>query len=137
MKASAIARYSVLSGGIAVATAVSLLALAASSVALDARWMMSGWGIMALVGVAGGAWLTATHGRPGSGFIVALGTCMLSRLFASAIGAAAAVMTGGHAVTSYLTGLGAGFVTLQVFEVGWFLRRDRTTATTRGRGGAC
>lgn len=125
MNRSAVVRYSLLSGVVAAATAVFLLLLASSSVDIDVRWALAGWAIMAVVGVAGGAWLTAVHGSPGTGFVVALGACMLLRFFASAIGAGAAVIYGGVSVTSFLTGLGAGFVTMQVFEVSWFFRRGR------------
>ena len=95
-------------------------------------WVLLGWGVMALVGVPGGAWLASVHGGPGTGFLKALGTCILSRLAGAAIGAAWAGSQGMGAVWPYLTGLGAGFVSLQLFEIGWFLRRTGGFAPARG-----
>jgi len=118
-------RYTAWSGSIAVASGLVLLAFASAEGAVAARWSMLGWLVMALTGVLGGARMATHHGRPGSGFIVALGTCMLARLFASAAGAVAAALSGSGAVWPYLVGLGVGFLPLQIYEVGWFLRRSR------------
>ena len=89
------------------------------------RWSLLGWLVMASIGVVGGVWAVRVHGRPGAGFIVAIGTCMLARLFASALGAWGAARHGMPAVWPYLTGLTAGYVPLQLFELGWFVRRAR------------
>jgi hypothetical protein len=121
-------RYAVWSGSIATASGLLLFAVASARGVDAARWSLLGWLVMALTGVLGGSWLTAAHGRPGSRFIVALGTCMLARLFGSAAGAVAAVLAGGGAVWPYVAGLGVAFLPLQVFEVGWFLRRGRHAA---------
>ena len=86
------------------------------------RWSLLGWVVMASIGVVGGVWAVRAHGRPGAGFIVAIGTCMLARLFASALGAWGAARHGMPAVWPYLTGLTAGYVPLQLFELGWFVR---------------
>jgi hypothetical protein len=121
-------RYAAWSGSIAIAAALLLFAVASTEGVVAARWSLLGWLVMALTGVLGGSWLAAAHGRPGSRFIVALGTCMLARLFGSAAGAVAAALSGGGAVWPYLAGLGVTFLPLQVFEVGWFLRKGRRTA---------
>ena len=86
---------------------------------------------MVLVGVAGGAWLATQHGSPGTGFLVAMGTCMLARLFGSAAGAIAAGTHGMGALWPYLAGLGFGFVPLQLFEIGWFMRLTKHDASVR------
>ena len=41
------------------------------------------------------------HGSPGSGFLIALGTCMLARLFASVAGALVAAASGTDAVWAF------------------------------------
>ena len=50
---------------------------------------------------------------------------MLARLFASVGGALGAAVRGTDAVWPYLVGLCAGYVPLQLFEVGWFLRLSK------------
>jgi hypothetical protein len=107
---------------------LALLPLGLGRGGLALRWGFTGWAIMAVTGVAGGVWLTRTHGRQGSGFLVALGTCMLARLFASVGGALGAAVRGTDAVWPYLVGLCAGYVPLQLFEVGWFLRLSKVRA---------
>ncbi len=92
-------------------------------------WSGLGWGMLAVLSVAGGAWLAAEHGKPGSGFVKALGTGMLARLFAAVIGAIGAAQSGDGAAWAYLAGVIAGFVPLQVFEVVWFYRESRRLQT--------
>jgi hypothetical protein len=132
MKAGRALRFAVLSGAIAIAAGLALLPLGLQRGPTALFWGGIGWAIMALTGVAGGTWLVRAHGRQGSGFLVALGTCMLARLFASVAGALTAASSGMDAVWPYIAGLGAGYVPLQLFEVGWFLRvarsRSRETA---------
>ncbi len=89
-------------------------------------WSLLGWLIMALIGVVAGVWMVRVHGRPGSGFLMALGTGMLARLFISAAGALAAAQQGVDIVYAYLAGLFTGYLPLQVFEVTWFFRRARS-----------
>jgi hypothetical protein len=92
-------------------------------------WGLGGWWVMSVVGVAGGAWLVRRHGAPGSGFLLAMGTCMLARLALAAAGAFAAAAVGMPEVHAYLIGLGAGYVPLQVVEMNWLWRRDRGPRT--------
>ena len=88
-------------------------------------WLFSGWVIMALFGLVGGLWMTTVHGRDGADFLVALGTCMLARLAVAASGAFFAARAGMEAVWPYLAGLAVGFISMQVLEVGWFLRKAK------------
>ena len=108
---------------LAVGLAVLPLALSRGSVAL--QWGVSGWLIMAVTGMAGGVWMILKHGKQGSGFLVALGTCMLARLFASAAGAFGAMQQGMEAVWPYIVGLCAGYLPLQLYELWWFVSSAR------------
>jgi hypothetical protein len=91
-------------------------------------WGLVGWGSMAVVGLSGGAWTVARHGSPAAGFLLAAGTCMLARLILLAAGAFAAKPQGMEAVYAYLIGFGAAYLPIQVFEMRWFLRRNRVGA---------
>ena len=128
MKASGAVTFGLIGGAIALASAAALLPLAIAQGAMALQWGLSGWLVMAVTGIAGGTWMVHKHGRQGSGFIVALGTCMLARLFASAGGAFGAAMQGMEAVWAYVVGLGAGYLPLQLFEIWWFVRSTRRTA---------
>jgi len=125
LRASGALRFATIGSAVAVAAGLALLPLALSRGGDAVRWGLTGWAIMALTGVAGGAWMARTHGRQGSGFLVALGTCMLARLFGSVGGALVAATRGTDAVWPYLAGLCAGYIPLQSFEIGWFLRRSK------------
>ena len=57
----------------------------AANVILDAL-LIFGAGPIPALGVAGGTWLVTRHGMPGSPFLVALATCMLSRLILGGAG---------------------------------------------------
>jgi len=94
------------------------------------RWALWGWSIMTLTAVGGGAWLAARVGTRGSGFLLALAASMLTRLCASAAGAAAVMLWAREAAGAYLAGLAAGFVPMQVYEIAWFHRRGRSAAQT-------
>ena len=126
MSDSVATRYAVWSGAIAAGAGLALLPFALSGGVSAFGWAVLGWLVMVVPGVAGGSWLAAVHGKLGSAFLVAMGACILARLIASAAGAAAAAMHGMGVVWPYLTGLGVGFLPLQVFEVGWFYRRARS-----------
>ena len=91
----------------------------------DRVWVLAGWAVLALVGTLGGAWLAREHGKPGSGFLVALGAGVAARFFAVAGGSVAAALAGKSALTAYAVGLLAGFVPVQAFEAVWFFRRTR------------
>lgn len=118
-------RFLVLCGSIAALSALLLCWVAVPRGEDFLRWSLLGWVVMASIGVVGGVWTVRMHGRPGAGFVVAIGSCMLARLFASALGAWGAARHGMPAVWPYLTGLTAGYLPLQLFELGWFVRRMR------------
>ncbi len=132
MTVSAAGRYAIWSGAVALAAALPLIAFAAAEGWAAARWSLLGWAIMALIGVGGGAWCVRRHGDPGAGFMLALGTCMLARLIASALGAAMAAGHGMEAVWPYLAGLVVTYLPLQIFEMSWFLHQTRSEARSTG-----
>jgi hypothetical protein len=127
LKASGAVTFALIGAALAVAAAAALLPLAIAEGAVALQWGVSGWLVMAASGLVGGTWMVHQHGKQGSGFLVALGTCMLARLFASAGGACGAAMQGMEAVWAYVVGLGAGYVPLQLFEIWWFVRSTRRT----------
>ena len=110
---------------IAATTGVAVYAFAAPRGAGIVRWSMAGWAIMAVVGVITGLWMVRVHGKPGSGFLAAMGTGMLARLFLSAAVALWAAQQGIEYVWAFLTGLFTGYLPLQAFEVAWFFREAR------------
>jgi hypothetical protein len=132
LKSSGAARFGLIGGASALAAAAALLPFAFHEGAVALRWGLSGWLIMSVIGLAGGMWLVLKHGRQGSGFLVALGTCMLARLFASAAGAFGAAAQGMEAVWAYIVGLVAGYLPLQFFEIWWFVRGSRRAARSEG-----
>ena len=69
---------------------------------------------MASIGVAGGAWAVSRYGRPGSGFPLAVLTCILLRLSLGLGGLALAALLGG--TVAYLVGSLVAFVAMQAFE---------------------
>lgn len=125
MKSTGALKFAIIGGVIVVAAGMALLLLTSDRDAFLRGWSILGWSIMAVTGVAGGIWLSRVHGRQGAAFLVALGTCMLARLFASVGGAVGAAISGKHAVWAYLAGLCAGYIPLQSFEVFWFIRKAR------------
>lgn len=104
----------------------AMLALAVPDDAIAVRWAVTGWGLMAIVGLGGGLGLLRFHGRPAHGFVVVIGASLLARLGLAALGAWGAASAGAHAIVPYLIGLAAGYLPLQVLEVGWILGRTRT-----------
>lgn len=125
MNSSHSLRFAVIGGAIAVAAGLALLPAGLARGPETLLWGVLGWSIMAVTGVVGGTWMARKLGGQGAGFLVALGTCMLARLFAAVAGAAGAAMNGLDAVWPYVVGLGAGYVPLQLFEMGWFIRRAK------------
>jgi hypothetical protein len=111
---------------VAAASAVALSLAVLGPLAGQGRWAAMGWGGMVVIGVAGGAWLAARHGQRGSGFLVAFGAGMLTRLVVIGIGSWFAALTGGAALGAFLVGLGLGFAPLLIYEVVWFYREGRT-----------
>ena len=132
MKGFSPGRYALWSAVVAVSAGLVLIALTGIDRGLDLRWSVFGWSIMTLAAVGGGTWAVSQHGNPGPGFLAALGACMLARLIAGAVGAAAAAAHGVAAVWAYLAGLGVTYVPLQVFETGWFVRRTRSALRRAG-----
>jgi len=118
-------RFGAIATSIAALSGFLVLALGRSQGQRVLVFCVAGWAIMAIVGVAAGAWMVRAHGRPGSGFLAALAAGMLARLFLSAAGAAWAARHDVQTVWAFLGGLFAGYVPLQVFELTWFIRRDR------------
>ena len=119
----------------ALAGAAALTAWSAGGDALGAHWAARGFLAMALPAIAGGAWLAREHGRPGSRFLAALVAGIVVRLTVALIVTLAASRAGGSATTGLLSGLGAGFAPVMLFETAWFtrsIRAYRTGAETRG-----
>jgi hypothetical protein len=114
----------------AVAAVAGALALAAAWLEGSAgrAWLLFGWTPMAALGLAGGLWVAARHGRPGPGFIVALLAGMLARLAVAGTGVGLAAFAGGTALRAHLEGLALGFVPLQVHEALFFWREVRAPA---------
>ncbi len=107
----------------AVASFLLLLPLALGRGPAFSIWAGVGWLIAVATGVVAGSWLESVHGTPGSGFLKAFGTCMLSRSAAYAVGGLLALSQGRSALWAYLAGLGVGYVATQSFEVYWFARK--------------
>jgi hypothetical protein len=132
LRAFGAGRFALIGGAIVAAAGAALLPLAIARGTVALQWGLAGWLVMAITGLAGGIWLVWKHGKQGSGFLVALGTCMLARLFASAAGAFGAAMQGMEAVWPYLIGLVAGYIPLQLFEIWWFVRSARRATLSEG-----
>jgi len=123
--------FAAICGLIAAASGIAVYLVAAPRGAEIVRWSMGGWAIAAAVGVIAGLWMVRVHGKPGSGFLAAMGTGMLARLFISAAVALWAARHGIECVSAYLAGLFTGYLPLQAFEVTWFLREARRHDGTR------
>lgn len=119
-------RFAVCAAAVSAGASVLGVPLAVSVGEPALCWMLLGLLIMSATGIAGGAWLAARHGGPGSGFLAALGVCMLARFGLSAGGALAAAARGPEPAWSYMAGLGLGYFPLQGFEIVWFLRGARS-----------
>jgi len=118
-------RFTVVCTLIALGSGAAVLAYALPRGEEVVRWSGLGWLIMAVIGVAAGIWMVRVHGRPGSGFMAALVTGMLARMLVAAAVALVAAQQGIEIVWAYLVGLFTGYLPLQVFELTWFLRKDR------------
>lgn len=125
MSRSDTGRFAVFCVLIAACSGAAVLAYALPRGEHVVRWSVLGWLIMAVIGVAAGIWMVRVHGRPGSGFMAALGAGMLTRLLVSAAVALVAAQQGIEIVWAYLIGLFTGYLPLQVFELTWFLRKAR------------
>ena len=121
--------YLIRSGALALAPAVVLTLIFISRGNETLLFAGLGWAPMALIGVAGGAWTVSHFGRVGKGFPLAVLTCILLRLL---LGLGGLVLAHVNAqVLPYLAGSLATFATMQVFEMLWFLRRNRLQPTGR------
>jgi hypothetical protein len=109
------------------AVATVVLSAAASFVVLRSAsaWTLYGFAAMAIPGLVSGAWMVRSHGRPGAGFVLALGTGVTLRVVLLSIVVAVAARQGSAELTQTLAGLAFGFVPLTVFELVWFARRTR------------
>jgi hypothetical protein len=115
-------RFALWSGASALTGLLLLLPVALPRDGVVLGWGLTGWLLTAAFGVAGGAWAVSRHGRPGNGFLMALGVCMLARLFLFVAGPLAASPLGMEAVWALLAGLFAGYLPSQAAEVIWFAR---------------
>ncbi len=115
--------YLIRSGALALALAVVLALIFLPRGTAPLLFAALGWVPMALIGVAGGGWAVSRFGRVGMGFPLAVLTCILLRLLLGLGGLAFAHV---HAqVVPYLAGSLTTFATMQLFEMLWFLRRNR------------
>jgi hypothetical protein len=81
-------------------------------------WLAGGAGAMALAGLATGAWLVAQHGGRLSRFLAGMVAGLLVRMALVLGGAAPLALAGQAAFWSYVLGLAAVFVPMQVHEIG-------------------
>ncbi len=118
-------QYAIRAGLLAVLSGACLFAGIARVDATGMAWGLSAWGVLSLIGIAGGVALVRSHGTPGVGFVVAMGTAIILRSIAALALLIGSLRTGGGAYVPCLAGLVAGFVPQQVFEIVWFGRVRR------------
>ena len=73
MTRSGTGRFAIWAGVTTLGSGLAVLALTAPRGAVAVRWGLAAWLVLSAIGVAGGIWLSAKHGTPGSGFLAALG----------------------------------------------------------------
>jgi hypothetical protein len=112
--------------GVSLAAGISAWTGAAAAGLGSTVWLAAGWFAAAVPGVAAGTWLAGKFGKPGVGFVAALGAAMGLRAAALTGGLVMALQAGDPAPWTFLLGFGAGFVPLSVFEAVWFTRRTTT-----------
>jgi hypothetical protein len=115
-------RFALWSAASVLIVALLMVPLALSQEEVVVRSGLIGWMLTAAAGVGGGAWAVSKHGTPGSGFLVALGVCMLARLILFVAGPLAAAPLGMKAVWACVAGLFAGYLPAQATEVIWFAK---------------
>ena len=125
MKSNSALSFALQAGVLASILAIALVLALRPHGGSAIRFALAGWGIIALTGVAGGAWIARNHGRGIVAFLVALQSCMLARLALAAGGAFVSWKAGEDAIRFFLTGLAVGFLPLQTFEIVWFYRRTQ------------
>lgn len=118
-------RYAQWSAVLCLVVALGLLPLAFQFGPTSVFWGLLGFWMMSLVGIAGGAWMVDRHGSTGPGFATAVAACILARSVLAAVGAGAAALRGMEAVYAFLVGLAGGYFPVQVFEMSWFLKRNK------------
>lgn len=94
------------------------------------EFLLAGFAVAALPGVAGGAWLAGRWGSPGPGFYGGMVAAMAFRFVAVGIGTVVGLRSGGDAPWAFLLGFAATFVPLTVYEAIWF--RRESAAAERG-----
>ena len=119
------ARFVLSAGAVAFAAAVFVVTAGALYGPTALRFGLLGWALTTTVGVFGGAWLIAHHGKALSPFLIAMATCMLARAVVAGAGALVAVPWGIEAMVPYVGGLLAGYLPVQILEMVWFHRRSR------------
>jgi hypothetical protein len=122
VKRQTASRFALWSAASATIVALALVPLALSRGEVVLGWGLAGWFLTAAAGVGGGAWLVSRHGKPGPGFLVAMGVCMLARSVLFVAGPFAAASLGVEAVLACVAGLFAGYLPPQAAEVIWFAR---------------
>lgn len=121
--------------GIPVASSSAVVAFAfVRLLDLPLPWALAGWLPAAAIGLGGGAWLAAAHGRAGSAFLAALGTSTAARFASLAVGTVLALRSGRPAAGAFLTGFGVVFAAFSVFEWLWFTRAARSFSTGLAAG---
>lgn len=112
-----------------------LSGLSASAAALRGKgsvsWALLGWAAAALPGLVAGIVLAERHGKPGSGFVLALGAGILTRFVVVLGSLGAALVAGGGAYRPWLLGVVLGYVPMEIFEIVWFHRRARELSAAR------
>ena len=81
-------------------------------------WLAGGAGAMGLAGLTSGAWLVAQHGGRLSRFLAGMVVGVLVRMGLVLAGVAPLALSGQAAFWSYVLGLAAVFVPMQVHEIG-------------------
>lgn len=121
MTRSAVSRYVLGSGALAVGAALAALPFAPDERAV-LGWAALGWSVGAIAGTVGGAWLASLHGNPGPSFHVTFVGWMAARLLAYAAGAGIAATSGLDAVGGFVVGAALAHVPTHGFEWVWFAR---------------
>lgn len=112
-----------LSGSLLAASGTGLLLWVYGLLAdVSLLWLLAGALPMALIGVVGGGLVARQFGRPGSAFIVAVGSCILIRLLTALFGMLAVKIWGSEGLLPYLVGMALMFAAMQLFEIVWFYR---------------
>lgn len=121
-------RFALYGSGVALAAGVSWLMGSTAAGVSRPGWGIAGWAASTVPGVAGGVWMASRLGRPGAGFVAALGLTMAARAIAVGGGLIGALRVGDGATGSFLGGFATCFLPWIVFEIVWFVRESRSGA---------